>query len=107
MDDLTLPLPGLSPVLGKPIVARFDGGPLSSDAGVLVLREVEQRLGVSERLAGRIVDPRTQNQVVHGLADMIRFRMLMSIPTPKTALRGGMDIALLAPVDPDRSWCRD
>lgn len=51
MNDPTLPLPGLSPVLGKPIVARFDGGPLSSDAGVLVLREVEQRLGVAERLA--------------------------------------------------------
>ncbi len=59
------------------MVARFDGGPLSSDAGVLVLREVEQRLGVAERLAGCIADPRAQAQVVHGLADMIRFRMLM------------------------------
>ena len=77
MNDPTLPLPGLSPVLGKPVVARFDGGPLSSDAGVLVLREVEQRLGVAERLAGCINDPRAQNQVVHGLADIIRFRMLM------------------------------
>jgi hypothetical protein len=45
----------------------------------LVLREVEQRLGVAERLAGCIVDPRAQNHVIHGLAcaDMIRFRMLM------------------------------
>ena len=77
MNDPTLPLPGLSPILGKPIVARFDGGRLSSDTGVLVLREVEQRLGVAERLAGCISDPRAQNQVVHGLADMIRFRMLM------------------------------
>ncbi len=77
MNDPTLPLPGLSPVLDKPIVARFDGGPLSSDAGVLVLREVEQRLGVAERLAGCIADPRAQDQVVHGLADIIRFRMLM------------------------------
>ena len=46
MDDLMLPLPGLSPVGGKLVVARFDGGCLSSDAGVLVLREIEQRLGV-------------------------------------------------------------
>ena len=37
------PLPGLSPVAGKAIIARFDGGQISSDAGVLVLREVEQR----------------------------------------------------------------
>ena len=77
MDDLMLPLPGLSPVGGKSIVARFDGGCLSSDAGVLVLREIEQRLGVAERLAGCIEDPRTQAQVVHGLADMIRFRTFM------------------------------
>jgi hypothetical protein len=77
MADLMLPLPGLSPVCGKSIVARFDGGCLSSDAGVVVLREIEQRLGVSKRLAACIEDPRAQAQVVHGLADMIRFRMLM------------------------------
>jgi hypothetical protein len=77
MDDLMLPLPGLSPVGGKVVVARFDGGCLSSDAGVLVLREIEQRMGVAERLAGCIDDPRAQAQVVHGLAEMIRFRMLM------------------------------
>jgi len=77
MDDLMLPLPGLSPVCGKSVIARFDAGHLSSDAGVLVLREIELRLGVSERLTGCIADPRAQAQVVHGLADMIRFRMLM------------------------------
>jgi hypothetical protein len=77
MDDLMLPLPGLSPVCGKSIVARFDGGRLSSDAGVLALREIEQRLRVAERLAGCIRDPRQQAQVVHGLEEMIRFRMLM------------------------------
>lgn len=77
MEDPTLPLPGLSPVLGKPIMARFDGGMLSSDAGILVLREIEKRLGVAERLAGCLDDPRAQEQVVHGLADMIRFRLMM------------------------------
>jgi hypothetical protein len=41
---------------------------LSSDAGILVLREVEQRLGVAERLAGCIDDPRVPEQVVHSLA---------------------------------------
>jgi hypothetical protein len=76
MDDATLPLPGLSPVSGKPIQARFDGGMLS-DGGILVLREVERRLGVAERLAGCIDDPRLQEQVVHGLGDMIRFRLMM------------------------------
>jgi hypothetical protein len=77
MDDLMLPLPGLSPVAGKSIVARFDGGQLSSDAGVLVLREFEQRLDIAEQLATCLDDPRSQAQVVHRLAEMIRFRMLM------------------------------
>ena len=52
--ETTPPLPGLSPVAGKAIIARFDGGQISSDAGVLVLREVEQRLGVAECLAACI-----------------------------------------------------
>jgi hypothetical protein len=77
MHHSTLPLPGLSPVGGKTVVARFDGGLLSSDAGLLALREVEKRLGVAERLAACIDDPRSQDQVVHRLADLIRFRLLM------------------------------
>jgi hypothetical protein len=36
-----MPLPGLSPVSSKTIVAKFDGGLLSSDGGILILREVE------------------------------------------------------------------
>jgi hypothetical protein len=35
MNDSTLPLPGLSPVCGKTVLAKFDGGLLSSDAGIL------------------------------------------------------------------------
>ncbi len=31
----TPPLAGLSPVAGKPLIARFDGGQLSSDGGQL------------------------------------------------------------------------
>ncbi|MDE1918316.1 MAG: transposase, partial [Sphingomonadales bacterium] len=51
MNDPTLPLTGLSPVSGKRLDARFDGGMLSSDGGLILLREVEQRLGVADRLA--------------------------------------------------------
>ena len=72
-----LPLPGLSPVGAKKIIAQFDGGLLSSDAGVLVLREVEQRLRVAERMAACIVDPRAPEQITHTLADIICFRLLM------------------------------
>jgi hypothetical protein len=77
MNDPMLPLPGLSPVSGKTIVAKFDGGLLSSDGGILVLREVEQRLRVADRMAACIEDPRVPDQITHTLADIIRFRLLM------------------------------
>jgi hypothetical protein len=77
MLDTMLPLPGLSPVSGKPVIVKFDGGALSSDGGVLVLREIEQRLRVADRLAACIEDPRAPDQITHSLADIIRFRLLM------------------------------
>ena len=42
MIDPTLPLPHLSPLEDKEIVARFDGGRLSSEGGLLVLGEIER-----------------------------------------------------------------
>src|SRR5437868_3558965 len=77
MVDLTPFLPGLSPVQGKTVVARFDGGRLSSEGGLLALREIERRLGLADRLASCLVDPRAPERVVHRLAEIIRFRMLM------------------------------
>ncbi len=77
MNDPMLPLPGLSPAGGKPVVVKFDGGLLSSDGGVLALREVERRLGVADRLAACMIDPRAPDQITHSLADIIRFRLLM------------------------------
>jgi hypothetical protein len=70
-------LPGLSPVRGKPVHVTFDGGRLTSDAGVLLLAEVERRLGLAERLARCLTDPRSPDRVRHTLAEMIRFRTLL------------------------------
>src|SRR3954466_4858214 len=77
MNDPMLPLPGLSPVSGKSVVAKFDGGLLSSNGGVLALREVEKRLRVADRFAACMEDPRAPDQITHTLADIIRFRLLM------------------------------
>ncbi len=76
-DDATAILPGLSPIRGRAIEARFDGALMSSDGGLLVLREVEQRLGIAKRLAACIQDPRAPERILHGLDEIIRFRMLM------------------------------
>src|SRR5215212_11820459 len=70
-------LPGLSPIAGKPVQVTFDAGRLTSDGGVLVLAEIERRLGIAERLARCLGDPRAPDRVQHGLAEMIRFRALL------------------------------
>src|SRR3954468_3685766 len=70
-------LPGLPRVGGKPVHVSFDGCRLTSDAGVLVLAEIERKLGLAKRLARCIEDPRAPERVRHGLADIIRFRALM------------------------------
>src|SRR6201987_5205250 len=79
MVDVTPFLPGLSPIQGKAVVARFDGGRLSSEGGLLALREIERRLGIADRFAACLKDPRMPENVGHRLAEIIRFRMLMIV----------------------------
>ena len=62
MNETIAYLPGLSPVAGKDVRARFDGGRLSSDGGVLLLREIEGGLAIAERLSSCVKDDnRTQS----------------------------------------------
>src|SRR5437868_1388311 len=42
----------------------FDGGRLSSDGGLLALREIESRLGLADRLAACLKDRRAPERVV-------------------------------------------
>jgi hypothetical protein len=66
-----------TPVAGKVVRAAFDGGHLTSDAGVLVLTEIERRLGIGGRLVRCLTDLRAPERVRHTLLDMIRFRVLL------------------------------
>ena len=71
----TIPyLPGLSPVAGKELCARFDGGRLSSDGGVLLFPVIERRLGIADLLASCMTDGYPAS-TTHSYADMIRARM--------------------------------
>jgi len=45
------------------VVGRFDGGRITSDVGGLLLREVDQRLGMLLRLAACFTDYRNPNNV--------------------------------------------
>ena len=65
MDEGTGILPGFPAVRGKPVHVAFDGGRLTSDAGILLLSAVERRLKIAERLAACVEDPRDPDRVVH------------------------------------------
>ena len=75
MNQTIAYLPGLSPVEKKELCARFDGGRLSSDGGVLLLRGIEKRLGLAVRLADCLTDGRDPASTTHFYADMIRARI--------------------------------
>jgi len=71
-----IPLPFDLPAVGrKKLSVGFDGGQLSSDAGVLLLRGVERKLGLADRLASCIRDRRKPERIEHPLAEMLRLRM--------------------------------
>src|SRR6266496_3258765 len=75
MTEATLFLPGLSPVGGKTITATFDGGKLSSNGGVLILREIERKLGLAAVLSRHITDDRDRTRITHSYSDMTRAPM--------------------------------
>ena len=59
----------------RKIVGGFDGGELTSDAGGLLLREVEQRTGMLEGFAGCFRDHRKAEAVEHPVADLVAQRV--------------------------------
>ena len=73
MDEGTGILPGLPAVAGKPVHVGFDGGRLTSDAGIVLLSAVERRLKIAERLAC-LEDQRNPERVRHDLDEMTRYQ---------------------------------
>jgi hypothetical protein len=62
--------------LGKrEIVARFDGGTISSDAGAFLLRQTDRRLNLLPRLAKCFLDGRNQDLVKHAVSEMLAQRI--------------------------------
>jgi hypothetical protein len=59
----------------KKVTAAFDGGRLTSDGGVMLLAAAEQCLGIADKLAALVADPRDPNLVTHSLADILRARI--------------------------------
>ena len=62
--------------LGRRVVeGRFDGGSMTSDAGVMLLGEVDRKLGLIDAAARCIADPRSALLIKHDVRSMLRQRV--------------------------------
>ena len=64
-----------APVAGRAVVAGFDGGAISSDAGALLLGATDRAIGLVRRFAACFVDHRAPDQVEHGLTTLVGQRV--------------------------------
>ena len=59
----------------RDVIGRFDGGRITSDGGGLLLREVDQRMGLLDRLAECFTDYRNPNSVEHNIRALVAQRV--------------------------------
>jgi len=76
MDDDTSLLFDLPSLSRKKVSAAFDGGRITSDGGVALLALADRRIGIVDRLAALIGDPRDPALVTHSVASILRARIL-------------------------------
>ena len=60
---------------GKPVEATFDGGILTSDSGVMLLREAEAKIGILYRIVKAITDRRHPSYVDHAAVGLVKQRV--------------------------------
>ncbi|MBV1702154.1 MAG: transposase [Hyphomicrobiales bacterium] len=75
MTHVSAPGFGFPAVSREKVTAAFDGGRISSDGGVMLLAAAERRLGLADRLAAPIADPRNPARTIHSMASLIRARI--------------------------------
>ncbi len=75
MTECTQSSFGFAALYRREVVAQFDGGDISTDAGGLLLREVDRRLRLTERLAGCFTDHRRPDQVEHQVRELVAQRL--------------------------------
>jgi len=74
MMDSCLPLEFPS-VHGKSVVCNFDGGEISSDAGLILLREADRVSGMSGSFAKELNERRSANRIRHSRTALLRERI--------------------------------
>jgi hypothetical protein len=63
------------PLFSREVVARFDGGQITSDAGGLLLREVARRTGIVAGFAACFTDHRSADRIEHSVAELVAQRV--------------------------------
>jgi len=59
----------------RAVIADFEGGAITSDAGALLLREVDRRLGLTEAIDAIVPDPRDPLRLTHTQLTLLRQRI--------------------------------
>ncbi len=66
---------GFEGLEGRKVVAAFDGGAITSDAGALLLRHTDKAIGLFDRVAACFADHRDPALAVHGLRTLVAQRI--------------------------------
>ena len=66
----------------KKVEGHFTGGSITSDGGLLLLREVDKRSGLSKRMSQAIQDKRNSSYVGHAIFDLLK-QIFTSFNNPK------------------------
>jgi hypothetical protein len=75
MPNCTNEVANLGRVGRRVIEAAFDGGDIVSDGGVLLLRRVDRRIGLTDAVARVFADSRRSASVTHSVRDMLAQRI--------------------------------
>lgn len=59
----------------KPVLLDFQAGRLSSDAGLLLLKQIDHHLGLTQALASVLPDRRDPTRIRHSMTDLLRQRL--------------------------------
>src|ERR1700756_2332126 len=66
---------GFAPVEGREVVAAFDGGAITSDAGALLLGATDRTIGMMNRFAACFHDERRADRIEHEVATLVGQRI--------------------------------
>ena len=75
MTKCTTPTATFPRCKGRQVIARFDGGDVTSDGGILLLRQLDREMGLTRAIARRLSDDRDPQRCLHRTETLVRQRV--------------------------------